>query len=109
HGGKRRLFAWVVAEEGRSVVTSRIRTADAADMLGVSRRTVQSMTARGMLPGAAKIGGILTFDRAKLTRYLEGEEARCRRKISTSEGRSGGCAVPPMASSTERAYEQAIL
>ena len=89
-------------------MTERIRSHHAALILGVSQRTVQSMVARGLLPGAAKIGGILTFDRAKLSRYLEGEEARCRMSISTSEARSGGCAPPPTASSSEKAYEQAM-
>jgi excisionase family DNA binding protein len=81
----------------------RIRTADAAAMLGVSKRTVQSMVGRGMLPGAAKIGGVYTFDRDKLTLYLEAEEAKCRKRTCTREER--GCAPPPTASNTARAYD----
>ena len=86
----------------------RIRTKDAAEMLGISKRTVQAMVGRGLLPGAAKIGGILTFDSSKLRRYLDGEEARCRTSISTSEAKSFGCAVPPTESSIELAYAHAI-
>ena len=88
-------------------VTQRIRTKEAAEMLGVAPRTVQSMTARGLLPGAAKIGGILTFDSGKLRRYLEGEEARCRR-ISINAGRSGGCEPPWPAEKSENRYIAAM-
>jgi Helix-turn-helix domain/Meiotically up-regulated gene 113 len=52
-------------------MTSRIRTADAAAMLGIAPRTVQSLVARGMLPGAAKIGGTWTFDRIKISRLAK--------------------------------------
>jgi excisionase family DNA binding protein len=85
---------------------SRIRTKDAAEMLGVAPRTIQAMVARGRLPGAAKIGGVLTFDESKLRRYLDGEEARCRMSICTDAERSGGCEPPSPAESSARAYEQ---
>ncbi|CCJ07032.1 Hypothetical protein BN69_1581 [Methylocystis sp. SC2] len=38
-------------------------------MLGVSRRGVHALAARGDLPGAAKIGAIWTFDPQRLKRY----------------------------------------
>src|ERR1700748_3004407 len=87
---------------------SRIRTKDAAELLGVAPRTVQSMVARGMLPGAAKIGGVLTFDRAKLDRYLEGEEARCLRNSCSSVARRGYFESSLPASKSEKAYQLAM-
>lgn len=56
-------------------MTSRIRTKEAADMLGISPRTVQSMVARGALPGAAKIGGTWSFDKAKITKLAKKVQA----------------------------------
>lgn len=89
-------------------MSARIRTKDAAEMLGIAPRTVQAMVARGMLPGAARVGGVYTFDCAKLRRYLDGEEARCRMNISTNVDRSGGLEPPPTDGSIELAYERAI-
>lgn len=89
-------------------MSERIRTTAAAAMLGISRRTVQAMVARGGLPGAAKIGGILTFDSSKLRRYLDGEEARCRKTTCIREERSGGCAPPLTEQNTARAYDAAM-
>ena len=44
----------------------RIRSAAAARILGVSRRSVQGLALRGELPGAARIGGVWTFDAERL-------------------------------------------
>lgn len=44
----------------------RIQTSAAARMLGVTTRTVQSLAARGELPGTARVGKVWTFDRRKL-------------------------------------------
>lgn len=48
----------------------RIRADRAALILGVERRTVQALAARGSLPEAAKIGGTWTFDEAALRNYI---------------------------------------
>ena len=50
----------------------RVQTGEAARLLGISRRTVQSLAARGLLPGAAQVGKLYTFDAAKLRAYLAG-------------------------------------
>lgn len=48
----------------------RIGASQAAAILGINRRTVQSMALRGELPGAAKIGGLWTFDEAALREWV---------------------------------------
>lgn len=49
----------------------RIRVVKAASILGVTSRTVQAMALRGELPGAAKIGGLWTFDEVALRKWLQ--------------------------------------
>ncbi|WCT75935.1 helix-turn-helix domain-containing protein [Novosphingobium humi] len=52
---------------------------------GLSRRTVQSMAARGLIPGAAKLGKLWTFDRSKLGKWISDKEREClSRQISSS-------------------------
>jgi len=53
----------------------RIRAHVAAGILGVETRTVQALAARGELPGAAKIGGLWTFDEAALRNWKPDHEA----------------------------------
>ncbi|WP_374545043.1 helix-turn-helix domain-containing protein [Rhodoblastus sp.] len=93
---------------------ARIQTKAAASMLGISPRSVQCLAAQGLLPGAAKIGKVWTFDRVKLARYIAAQEAEteangaCLRKISTSAARRGGFVPPLGASKSEKAYELAM-
>lgn len=49
----------------------RIRANQAAAILGMNKRTSQAMALRGELPGAAKIGGLWTFDEATLRSFIE--------------------------------------
>ncbi|MCW2283670.1 hypothetical protein M2323_001442 [Rhodoblastus acidophilus] len=53
----------------------RIKAKAAAEMLGVTPRTVQALAGKGALPGAAKIGGLWTFDPKKLTKFIADKEA----------------------------------
>ena len=52
----------------------RIQSAAAARILGVSQRSVQSLAIRGELPGAARIGGVWTFDSGKLAAFVTQRE-----------------------------------
>jgi hypothetical protein len=52
----------------------RIQSAAAARILGVSQRAVQGLALRGELPGAARVGGVWTFDAGKLAAFLEHQE-----------------------------------
>ena len=58
---------------------SRIQSAAAARILGVSQRSVQALACRGELPGAARIGGSWTFDRAKLSAFIDQRERDAER------------------------------
>lgn len=94
---------------------SRIQTAAAAALLGISPRTVQGLAAQGLLPGAAKIGKVWTFDRSKLIRFIAAQEAETQtraarlRKTYINEPESGGYERPSRASSSEKALERAML
>ena len=52
----------------------RIGAKEAAAILGVKPRKLQAMSARGAIPGAARIGRQWSFDPAKLRRYLKNRE-----------------------------------
>jgi excisionase family DNA binding protein len=60
----------------------RIKTAEAALILGLSVRTAQSMAARGELPGAARIGQRWTFNEAKLREFIADKERETERKAA---------------------------
>ena len=87
----------------------RVRSAEAADILGLTRETVTRRAAQGNIPGAAKIGGNWTFDREKLRKFILEKEYECQRKISTYAVTHGGYRLPSVASSTDVRYTQAML
>lgn len=91
----------------------RIRTADAAAILGVEPRTVQALASRGELPDAARIGGVWTFSEAALRSYIR-ERTSCRtdqKRRNTHTGAAGryGPGSPLADVNIERAFEQARL
>src|SRR6516164_7937243 len=53
----------------------RICISVAADILGISGRTIRHMAQLGEIPGAAKIGRRWTFDQARLRDYVRRREA----------------------------------
>jgi hypothetical protein len=72
-------------------------------MLGVSQRSVQTLALRGELPGAARIGGVWTFDAGKLSAFLDQRERDAADVART-------CDIPrkriPPRSQTSAAYER---
>lgn len=48
----------------------RIRPADVARITGLSRRQVQAMALAGLLPSAAKLGSLWTFDERRIRAWL---------------------------------------
>src|ERR1700683_752265 len=48
-------------------------------MTSLSLRQVQSMAAAGKIPGAAKLGGVWTFDPVQLTAWIRRQEKACQR------------------------------
>lgn len=72
---------------GCAMNAPRIQSAAAARVLGVSRRTVQELALRGELPGAARIGGVWTFDAERLTSFVK-ERERDAESVTISHVRS---------------------
>ena len=46
-------------------------------ILGLKRRNIQAMAARGEIPGAAKLGHLWTFNVAQLRRYVTERQRQC--------------------------------
>jgi predicted DNA-binding transcriptional regulator AlpA len=57
----------------------RVRASAIALMTGLSVRKVQELAAAGKLPGAAKLGGVWTFDPQKVRAWIEEREAHASR------------------------------
>jgi excisionase family DNA binding protein len=94
--------------EGK-IYSARIQTAAAATMLGVSKRTVHALAARGELPGAARIGKLRTFSADKLAQFIADREAECTKNaISTRKRGYGGWAPPLSERKSHEAYERAM-
>lgn len=100
-----------MASAGTSRAPERIRAHHAATILGVELRTVQALAARGELPGAAKIGGLWTFDESALRLWIM-EKSACLRSHQHQNIPTG--AVTPYGrgsrlggSNIVKAYEQA--
>lgn len=90
----------------------RIRADRVAVILGIEVRTVQALALRGDLPGAAKIGGLWTFDETALRNYIK-ERTQCprdRRPLNTRTGEvaSSGHASPLQARNAEKAWQQTL-
>ncbi len=64
--------------DAMSASLPRIQSATAARILGVSQRSVQGLALRGELPGAARIGGVWTFDAERLATFVKQRELRRR-------------------------------
>jgi excisionase family DNA binding protein len=96
--------------DGSLATTPRVTLAELAAVLRLSRRGVQAMAAKGRLPGAARIGKLWTFDRAKIERFIvERElETACANETSTRGARPGGCEPPLTESNDEKALIRGI-
>jgi hypothetical protein len=82
----------------------RIQSATAARILGVSQRSVQGLALRGELPGAARIGGVWTFDAEGLATFVKQRE-RDADGLSISGPASSPPRLPTRAQ-TNVAYER---
>ena len=87
----------------------RIQSARAAEITGLSIRTVQYLASGGKVPGAAMLGGRWTFDPDQLRRWIKDQEVKATcRPISTSAAPSGGAAFKPVGPSIDEVYERLI-
>jgi hypothetical protein len=84
-----------VAEQPLTV-RERISTGRAAQIVGVTSKTLLKLARDGKVPGAAELDeGLWRFDEARLRDWIRGKEELCahpapRRKISTKGAMSGG-------------------
>jgi ribosomal protein S14 len=84
--------------DGLRTASERGSSEEAMAILGLPRRTVQNMAARGELPGAAKLGRVWTFDLAKLRRHVTMKERQAwqdgkQRPDATGGGIPSGVAL----------------
>ena len=90
-------------------MSRRVQSGEAATLMGLSLRAVQSRAARGEIPGAAKLFGTWTFDPVKLAKFISGEESKCAAMTTFTKGPASiGCAPRSAGASIEKAYERAI-
>jgi excisionase family DNA binding protein len=87
----------------------RVKSKEAANILGLTKETVVRMANNGALPGAGKIGGNWTFDKEKLRKFIIERELECQKKISTYATESIGYRLQSVGSSSEDRFTQAIL
>jgi excisionase family DNA binding protein len=89
----------------------RIKTAEAAPILGLSVRTVQAMAARGELPGAARIGQQWTFNEAKIREFIADKERETVRRAANIRqvlGHRPTARPPPSEYAIQQRYEEAM-
>jgi hypothetical protein len=85
----------------------RIRSRDAARITGLSLRTIQEMSARSEIPGAALLGSRWTYDEAKLRRWIQAREEAA--SVPFAMPSKSGSERPAFDSSaTDRAYERLL-
>src|SRR6202521_636144 len=90
---------------------ARIRPAEVARITSLSLRQIQSMAATGRIPGAAKLGGIWTFDPAKINAWIKAQEQACQRssqRIATGARTRFGVVSSSPDASIDEAFEQLI-
>jgi phage terminase Nu1 subunit (DNA packaging protein) len=86
-------------------MSGRIQSAAAADILGLSRRSVQEFALRGQLPSSARIGGVWTFDADRLVAFVKQRERDAEAKQATNVCRPISVRLPTQAR-TNAAYER---
>ncbi len=94
--------------KGRTPTSERCRTARVADITSLSVRQIQHMAARGLLPSAAKLGNVWTFNEKVIRQWIEEKERETYEKASIGEMAFRVPAFDPEARRYEEAYEQAF-
>ncbi len=86
----------------------RCRIGPALGITGLGQRQMQAMSARGEIPGAAKLGGTWTYDIRKLRQWVREKETLICQAISTSAGTSGGRESKYEGTTLDEAYERLL-
>lgn len=91
--------------------TPRIRARAVAVWTSLSVRKVQELAAAGRIPGAAKLGGVWTFDPDKVRGWIAHQEHQAWRgslATSTSAATSGRATSKSPAAAIDAAFERLI-
>lgn len=83
----------------------RVRTAEAVRLTGLDARTLQEKAAAGLIPGARKVFGRWTYDRAILVKLGSSPCQKNFRRGYTGETKSSGRVSRSGGSNTAKAYE----
>jgi predicted DNA-binding transcriptional regulator AlpA len=91
---------------------TRIRPAEVARITSLSVRQIQAMAAAGKIPGAARLGGVWSFDLAKIDAWVRAAEREAIRqdyKFTTREVLSpqNKSSIPPD-QSIDAAYQRLL-
>lgn len=86
----------------------RVRTAEAARITGLSRRTLQEKAAAGLIPGARKVFGRWTYDATILMKLGHEPCRKSSRKASIGAEKSSGRVSRSGASNIVKAYERVL-
>ncbi len=86
----------------------RCRIGPALGITGLGLRQMQAMSARGEIPGAAKLGRTWTYDIRKLRQWVKEKEAMTCQAISIGVGKSGGHESKFEGGTLDEAYEQLL-
>ncbi len=89
-------------------MSERCRTREAVEITGLGLRQLQSMAARGEIPGAAKMGRSWTFGVRKLRAWVSTREAATCQAISTGAATSGGRGSRFAGATSDEAYERLL-
>src|SRR5271166_2944564 len=90
----------------------RVRPPEVANMTGLSVRKVQELSAAGRIPGAAKLGGVWTYDPEQVRKWIKQRERQTWRgdspSIATSATASSGDVSSSVAESIDVAFSHLI-
>jgi len=86
----------------------RCRSDSALLITGLKLRQLQAMSARGEIPGAAKLGRTWTYDVRKLRTWVREQEAVTCQAISIGGAKSGGHESRFDGAMSDEAYEHLL-
>ena len=76
----------------------RIRARKVVEITSLSLRQVQEMSARGLIPSAAKLGSVWTYNEAAIRKWVrEAEEENVRQAMASEQAFRRISARPPIA------------
>jgi hypothetical protein len=107
-----------IGRDTMTLASDRIRIERAGQILGLATRTVQKMSQRGELPGAARMGRRWTYNEEKLHGYVRNKEREtCQQSQKRIQHRPGAIGktefcttgLRSTANDSEDRYSQTIL